>query len=292
MSRIVASQRALEAVVALNQRPAGLRLTDLAAILHSSPSSAQRALELLRAEGFVERSEQAASLHRLREGHPACKAFIAFALRSLQIEEALDLVCRSNPAIEFAGKDARGYLLVMQQLTDPADEARMLSALRTINADRADAQPVTRYRNDEVRDLLVNTPQLEARVARMQVIKGSVKRSFPSPCVRRQRGKPLGRLHPRLRRPSRRALVTLARRHHLARLVVFGSAVRTDFRDHSDVDVLIEPRAGTRLGVDDVLGIREELERAFERRVDLLNARFARPKVVEQAGVEGVTLYG
>lgn len=39
---------------------------------------------------------------------------------------------------------------------------------------------------------------------------------------------------------SDRALVTFCRRHAIRRLAIFGSALRADFREDSDVDVLVE----------------------------------------------------
>ena len=53
----------------------------------------------------------------------------------------------------------------------------------------------------------------------------------------------IGSLLPRI---SRRALAKLAADHGLARVVVFGSSARQDFRPDSDVDVMIEPMSGTR----------------------------------------------
>jgi predicted nucleotidyltransferase len=202
-------------------------------------------------------------------------------------------VCRANPAVEFAGRDAEGFLLVIRRLADPADEVRLERALAEINADRADALPIARHSHDEVRELLLVDARLRERALGTSVVRGSVDRSFPDRSRRGSLdGRRLGGLHPSLRRPSRRSLAELARRHRLARVLVFGSAVREDFRPDSDIDVLIEPQPGTELGLDDVISIRERLEEVFGRDVDLLNARYARARILERAASEGVALHG
>ncbi len=293
MNRLISSRHALEAVIGLDQRPEGLRLADVAAILGTGPSSAQRALELLVSDGLVARSGAGGRLYLLEPRHPAAPVLVTLASRGLPIEAAVDLVCRANPAVEFAGRDEDGYLLVIRRLADPADEARLERALAAINADRLDARPVTRYAHDEVRDVLLDDRRPRERAMGMTIVRGSVDRSFPDRSRRGSlAGRRLGRLHPSLRGPSRRALAEMARRHHLARVLVFGSAVREDFRPDSDVDVLIEPEPGTSLGLDDVVAIRERLEDVFGRDVDLLDAGFVRPRILERATSEGEALYG
>jgi uncharacterized protein len=135
-------------------------------------------------------------------------------------------------------------------------------------------------------------PRLRNRARRMSLVRGSADRSFPAAPARRRRGRPLRSLHPSLRAPSPRAIAAMAKRHGLARIVVFGSAVRTDFRPDSDVDVLVEPEHASRLGFDDVVEIRALLEEAFDHDVDLVNAGFLRPAVLEKALSEGVFLRG
>ncbi|MGH2748380.1 MAG: nucleotidyltransferase domain-containing protein [Actinomycetota bacterium] len=290
MTRLIPSRHALEAVAALGQRPDGLRLTDLAAAVGMPSSSAQRALELLGADGFVDRHAGRAR-HRLVRDHPAVAALEQLALRSLPADAALDIVVRANDSIEFAGKDADGYLVVIRGLADPADEVRLAAAIETTNADRNDARPVACVRHDEVRGPSPD-PGLRARAASMTILRGSVERSFPAPSPGRGRGRPLGRLHPTLPTPSERGLADIARRHRIARVVVFGSAVRSDFRPDSDIDVLVEPRAGSSLRLDDVVALRARLEDAFGRDVEIVNAFYARPGVVARAAEEGVVLRG
>ena len=43
---------------------------------------------------------------------------------------------------------------------------------------------------------------------------------------------------------DREAVSAFCRRHHIARLALFGSVLRDDFRPESDVDVLVEFQSG------------------------------------------------
>ena len=64
-------------------------------------------------------------------------------------------------------------------------------------------------------------------------------------------------------------LAALCERHGIARLSIFGSALRPDFRADSDVDVLVEFLQGRRVGLIGVAAIERELSALFGRTVDL-----------------------
>jgi predicted nucleotidyltransferase len=59
----------------------------------------------------------------------------------------------------------------------------------------------------------------------------------------------------------------------IARLELFGSAIRDDFRDDSDVDLLATIRPGVRCGLFEWVELKEGLERIFGRSVDLVSRR-------------------
>jgi uncharacterized protein len=63
------------------------------------------------------------------------------------------------------------------------------------------------------------------------------------------------------------------REHGIARLELFGSALREDFGSESDVDVLATLRAGTRPTLLDWAEMQEKLAEVFGRRVDLVSRR-------------------
>ncbi|MGB7962555.1 MAG: nucleotidyltransferase domain-containing protein, partial [Propionicimonas sp.] len=70
---------------------------------------------------------------------------------------------------------------------------------------------------------------------------------------------------------DREAIVALCRRHGVARLSVFGSALTDRFDpNRSDVDMTVEfvPDLPDRFGV--YFGLKEDLEQLLERPVDLL----------------------
>ncbi len=56
-------------------------------------------------------------------------------------------------------------------------------------------------------------------------------------------------------------------------LSLFGSVLRPDFRQDSDVDVLITFEGGNRWSLLDLVRMKEELETIFHRSVDLLTRR-------------------
>jgi predicted nucleotidyltransferase len=59
------------------------------------------------------------------------------------------------------------------------------------------------------------------------------------------------------------------RRHRIRRLSLFGSVLRSDFRDDSDVDVLVEFQPNLRLGFLGLAAIERELSVLIGRHVDL-----------------------
>lgn len=78
-------------------------------------------------------------------------------------------------------------------------------------------------------------------------------------------------MHPSIA-AHRDEIETLCRRFHVARLEIFGSAVRDDFDpERSDVDFLVEfaPGASDSL-FDSYMDLREELAKVLGRSVDLV----------------------
>lgn len=85
------------------------------------------------------------------------------------------------------------------------------------------------------------------------------------------------------------ALTEICRRHHINKLSVFGSALRDDFREDSDVDILVEFEPGHVPGFG-FFAIQDELSELFGRSVDLNTPQFLsqyfRDKVMAEAEVE------
>ena len=64
------------------------------------------------------------------------------------------------------------------------------------------------------------------------------------------------------------------RRNHIRKLSLFGSVLRDDFNDESDVDVLVEFQFGAKVGLFDLARMARELSSLFHRQVDLLTPGF------------------
>jgi predicted nucleotidyltransferase len=85
------------------------------------------------------------------------------------------------------------------------------------------------------------------------------------------------------------ATAEFCRRHHIRRLSLFGSVLRSDFGPDSDVDVLVEFEPGHVPGLA-LFSMEEELSRILGRKVDLntpgfLSSRF-RDRVLSEAEVQ------
>jgi len=66
------------------------------------------------------------------------------------------------------------------------------------------------------------------------------------------------------------ALEGFCRRWKVRELSLFGSVLREDFRDDSDVDVLVEFQPGHGWGLYEILDMEDELAALFGRKVDLV----------------------
>ena len=67
---------------------------------------------------------------------------------------------------------------------------------------------------------------------------------------------------------NKEKLAEFCRKHHIRKLWLFGSALRDDFRDDSDVDVLIEFEPGSSIGLLGLSEIQWELSELFGLPVD------------------------
>lgn len=90
---------------------------------------------------------------------------------------------------------------------------------------------------------------------------------------------------------SEEELSEFCQRNHVARLSLFGSALREDFGPDSDVDVLVEFEEGYTPGFFGLARMEEELSSFFEgRSVDLRTpgdlSRYFRESVLSSAAVQ------
>jgi predicted nucleotidyltransferase len=79
------------------------------------------------------------------------------------------------------------------------------------------------------------------------------------------------------------------RRHHIRRLSIFGSILRSDFGPNSDVDVLVEFEPGHAPGLA-FFGMQEELGQLLHRQVDMHTpaslSKYFRDRVLAEARVQ------
>ncbi len=68
-------------------------------------------------------------------------------------------------------------------------------------------------------------------------------------------------------------------KYHLTRIGIFGSFTRDDFKENSDIDILIEYEEP--IGIE-FIDLAEELERILNRKVDLVSRNGVKSKYFEE----------
>lgn len=85
-------------------------------------------------------------------------------------------------------------------------------------------------------------------------------------------------------------IVKFCRKHNIQSLSLFGSVLNDDFGLNSDVDVLVEFKAGTWLGLIRLTGLEFELSEIIGRKVDLNTpdfiSKYCRSKVMADKEVQ------
>ena len=89
----------------------------------------------------------------------------------------------------------------------------------------------------------------------------------------------------------REKIADFCRRHHIQRLAVFGSALRPDFNEESDIDILVEFEPGHVPGLLRLARMERELSALLGgRKVDLRTpedlSRYFRDEVLREAEVQ------
>src|SRR4030043_1141014 len=87
-------------------------------------------------------------------------------------------------------------------------------------------------------------------------------------------------------------IAEFCKKHHIRRLALFGSVISENFRQDSDVDVLVEFEPGQVVGLLRLAGMELELSEILGRKVDIRTAtdlsRYFREEVVSSAEVQYV----
>lgn len=284
--RLITSDLALRIALAL-AAVSDLSLTEIARAVAAAPSAAQRALSLLLSDEVVVRVAGTRPRYRLRSTERA-SLVTDLALNEVPFARAVVTAARANPSIEFAARAGETFIVVFAPFTalTQASATRFLDRLAAREGLRA-----SYLDHDDLRRELLGDPGLRRRMARAKILHGSLDRTFPDRSGHaRRRGVPLHRANRALRRPTRSFLARLARTHHLEKLALFGSSVRSDFRPDSDVDVLVRYRRSARPSLRSLIDVERALEGAFGRDVDLVREETLSPDAHDRITAEAVPL--
>ena len=287
VTRLIASEHALRALLLLSQHGSAWRASEIAEALDISYTGAEKALDILVVDGLAERAERG----YVAGGSLRTQEAIRFAYAFLPVDAALAAVTRGNEVVEFAGVDNRGALIVLRRFAEQAREGRLREAVALLQPflPSLNIEFITK---EDLRAQLLDDLSPRRRAAEMRVLKGDIDRSFPD---RTRHGdldsRPLGRLNDRVRAPSGRRLRVLAREYGLRRILAFGSSTRADFRPDSDIDLLVEPASGRHLSLTQRVSLNADVDELFGRDVDLLVAPVRRSSLAERIDRDGVTLY-
>jgi len=89
---------------------------------------------------------------------------------------------------------------------------------------------------------------------------------------------------------DRERLAEICRRHDVARLSLFGSALTGKLTPESDIDLLVEFLPGSETTYFDLIALQQELESLVGRPVDLRTpaelSRYFRNRVMQEAQVQ------
>lgn len=287
VSRLIASDNALRSLLLLSQHAGGMRTSEVADALEISYTGAEKALDILVADGLAGFSEHRWAMTASMRAQEA----VRFALAFLPTDVSLASLARGNEAVEFASTDDQGALVVFRRFSEPAAEGRMGEAVATLRQ-LAPETGVEFVRKEDLRRQLLTDIAPRRRAAGMRILAGTVDRTFPD---RTRHGdfeaRSLGRLNDAIATPSIRRLRALAREYGLRRVLAFGSATRADFRADSDIDLLVEPVPGRHLGLDERVRLMADMERLFGRDVDLLTGPVRRAALAHRISRDGVVLY-
>ncbi|MBI4495012.1 MAG: nucleotidyltransferase family protein [Chloroflexi bacterium] len=87
------------------------------------------------------------------------------------------------------------------------------------------------------------------------------------------------------------ALAQVCRRHQVRELALFGSALRPDFHEGSDIDLLVEFEPDAQVGFLALSRLQRELSELFGRKVDLVPKGGLKPVLRHEVLAHAQVLY-
>jgi predicted nucleotidyltransferase len=86
-------------------------------------------------------------------------------------------------------------------------------------------------------------------------------------------------------------IAKICRHHGVRELLLFGSVLGPSFHVGSDIDFLVEFLPGKKIGLFEYAGMRIELERLLQRKVDLVSKRGLNPRIRDEVLFKTWTVY-
>lgn len=87
------------------------------------------------------------------------------------------------------------------------------------------------------------------------------------------------------------AVRAICERYGVKELRLFGSALGSDFREDSDLDLLVEFQPSVQIGLVDLLKLREDLQDTLGKPVDLVTKKGLKPAIRENVLANTELLY-
>ena len=89
----------------------------------------------------------------------------------------------------------------------------------------------------------------------------------------------------------REAIADLCAQYQVRQLLIFGSAIRDDFRPDSDIDLLVEFEPGANVGFLTLMRLQRELAALLQRPVDLVPKNGLHPRLRASVLASAQVLY-
>lgn len=86
-------------------------------------------------------------------------------------------------------------------------------------------------------------------------------------------------------------IIAFCKRHPIRKLSLFGSVLRDDFDDESDVDMLVEFEPDAKITLFDLVHMRDELNELIGREVDFLTPGFLSDRFRDKVMNSAVRIY-
>ena len=65
-------------------------------------------------------------------------------------------------------------------------------------------------------------------------------------------------------------IISLSKKYYITELSIFGSSIRDDFTDNSDIDILVSFNNNSEITLFDIMELEEEFSKLLNRKVDIV----------------------